>query len=464
MMRKCDMWRVENFSMLFYKLRSIHQQAYCLLLPLGLFLFFTFSTGLAKETPHEDPKKSCVSAECHLAVKKYRYLHRPVSSDQCVACHEPIQAQGHKFVLVDEGKALCTNCHASLPAQKVTHKPVVKGACLSCHDPHGSEISGLVRESPISKVCKDCHKLRLTKKYVHGSVRGKCTECHQSHGSKAKNLLEVSGFQGCLHCHKTFKAILKRKKEHIHSVAKKDCRTCHHIHQSNLPDLLTRDAPKLCFECHEEIQKQAKKVEFPHKALTSKKACLNCHNPHFSYTKKLLRKQEALLCFTCHEEIQKQVTKAAFKHGPIKEGYCTPCHSVHGATHRKLLRNNFAKELYVSYKFEAYALCFDCHDRELAEEQITERSTKFRNGKVNLHFVHVNKDEKGRACRSCHSFHVGENSMRIRTEFQFGKWKLPIRFTKSKTGGVCSSGCHKVRSYDRINPVSINTVSHSGQS
>ena len=34
----------------------------------------------------------------------------------------------------------------------------------------------------------------------------------------------------------------------------------------------------------------------------------------------------------------------------------------------------------------------------------------------------------------------------------FGKWKLPLKFVKTETGGGCSPGCHKPQYYDREVP------------
>ena len=34
-----------------------------------------------------------------------------------------------------------------------------------------------------------------------------------------------------------------------------------------------------------------------------------------------------------------------------------------------------------------------------------------------------------------------------------GIWNLPIKFNKSESGGSCTPGCHKVKDYDRVDPV-----------
>ena len=79
--------------------------------------------------------------------------------------------------------------------------------------------------------------------------------------------------------------------------------------------------------------------------------------------------------------------------------------------------------------------------------------TDFRNGKTNMHYLHVNKAERGRTCRACHETHGSDLPKHIRESIPYGKWDLPIRFTKTETGGSCSPGCHLPKPYDRINPV-----------
>ena len=79
--------------------------------------------------------------------------------------------------------------------------------------------------------------------------------------------------------------------------------------------------------------------------------------------------------------------------------------------------------------------------------------TGFRNGNLNLHFLHVNR-EKGRSCRTCHEVHAGNQAKHIRNDVPFGKaWMLPIDFTENRNGGTCVAGCHKPKDYNRVNPV-----------
>jgi hypothetical protein len=41
----------------------------------------------------------------------------------------------------------------------------------------------------------------------------------------------------------------------------------------------------------------------------------------------------------------------------------------------------------------------------------------------------------------------------IADKVPFSKWRLPLNFTKTETGGSCTPGCHQKYAYDRKTPV-----------
>jgi hypothetical protein len=90
-----------------------------------------------------------------------------------------------------------------------------------------------------------------------------------------------------------------------------------------------------------------------------------------------------------------------------------------------------------------------CHEQTIAQEKFTTTLTGFRNGKQNLHYVHVNLKVKGRTCRACHDAHATNNPKHIRDGVPFGAWNLPINFEKTAAGGQCLPGCHQLFKYDR---------------
>jgi predicted CXXCH cytochrome family protein len=181
---------------------------------------------------------------------------------------------------------------------------------------------------------------------------------------------------------------------------------------------------------------------------------------------KQLPQEPADLCLSCHDRdypgpngqvavanMKDILAKNSIHHGPIKQKDCSGCHNAHGSKHFRMLREFFPQLFYAGYSQDNYKLCFLCHEKSLASTDTTTTLTNFRNGSQNLHFVHVNKQVKGRTCRACHDAHATNNPKHIRDKVPFAKWQLPIGFTKTQNGGTCLPGCHQRYGYDRAKPV-----------
>ncbi|KKL17634.1 hypothetical protein LCGC14_2483610, partial [marine sediment metagenome] len=171
------------------------------------------------------------------------------------------------------------------------------------------------------------------------------------------------------------------------------------------------------------------------------------------------------LCLACHDKdvaaadgrvvkgLGAELAGQAKLHGPPGAGNCADCHEPHGNKAFRFLQKAYPAAFYSPYAPGAYALCLSCHDPALASARHTTSATKFRNGNVNLHYLHVNKPRKGRTCRACHATHASNNPHMLSAAVPFGGWKIPIRFTADKDGGNCASGCHLPKAYRRTNPV-----------
>jgi predicted CXXCH cytochrome family protein len=416
----------------------------------------------AAEQKHSDPSKSCVSSECHAKVANHKYLHGPLKIGQCTVCHAPLPGTEHKFKLLETEARLCLTCHKSIDTKGyLLHDPVAKGECLGCHDPHGSEEPSQIKTSA-NKLCNECHHKKpvLTMKYAHKPVaEGKCLSCHRPHGSKSTKLLEASGNKLCLQqCHEKMRPIYVAGKEQKVHLASEDCSKCHRSHDSNLPSLLTRSPVELCMDgCHKEIKANMESSEFKHDAMTKKMACAECHRAHDNKFGRLLRKPATDLCFLCHDQLQNQVETAKFKHRPVADRSCLSCHTPHNSSYGKLLFADYPPGTSSEYSPAKYAFCFSCHSEKITRERYTTSDTDFRNGRLNLHYLHVNRAKGGQTCRACHSDHAGSQPKLIREKEQFGNWETLLQFRKSNSGGTCLAGCHGEYSYDRTNPVQLKT-------
>jgi predicted CXXCH cytochrome family protein len=398
---------------------------------------------------------NCMTAKCHQKFKTMKQLHAPVDED-CTNCHE--KTGKHAFKFADRAN-LCIGCHDDKKEGKQVHEALSSGACTDCHDPHGGKFKALLKTKRIDTTCFDCHdKEPMQKKFLHGpNASGNCTLCHDAHSSNHQNLLVTSKTVICIRCHsdKDFTG----KGKHQHSPMKQGCSGCHSPHSADFKFQLHKSPENLCGQCHQKMEKQANDALFKHAALQQGDRCYNCHDPHGSVFENNLKLSPLNQCLDCHNKkilgsdgkdynIYKIVTKNPQKHGPIEDGECTGCHDPHGSQYYKILKSSFPKEFYTPYDVEKYGICFECHENEIAQTEFTSTLTDFRDGKRNLHYVHVNM-QKGRTCRACHEIHAGTQAKHVREETPFGTWSMPVGFEINKNGGSCAPGCHKSFTYDR---------------
>lgn len=403
---------------------------------------------------------SCVTAECHAKMGKAAFVHGPVGAGMCTVCHAEAR-KGHPnkdkkpdFTLTAQGKELCDKCHQEKPVDRFEfkHTPVKRGECVGCHDPHQSEAPKQLKKKKTSDLCYLCHKnTQQVKKFLHGPVAsGDCNVCHNPHSSPNPHQLEARGNDSCFLCHEDRKAEFSRK--YPHKPAQESCLKCHDAHNSDHGFMLSGDGVALCYSCHPKVKAHMDQATVRHTAL-DKGPCTTCHTPHSSDYPRQLKTHTKDICYTCHKDMGAKVRAAKNLHGPVQQNDCYACHDPHGSKNPMILKKYFPSEFYKPYATESYAMCFDCHNKDIALDKVTTKLTNFRNGDVNMHFLHVNK-EKGRSCKACHEVHAGDQPKHIRKEVPFGKsWMLPVAFTRSQNGGNCVVGCHKPKAYDRVNPV-----------
>lgn len=421
------------------------------------------------------PFKDCVTSQCHTSVKDFKQVHGPVNVNACDACHTLEDASKHTFKHARTPEQTCTFCHQmELSNAKVIHKPLKEGQCMNCHNPHGGFDRNMLRSKSMGDLCKTCHQdPTANHSSIHGPVAaGACGACHQPHTSNNEHLLVKTGKELCLSCHQEMGKQLKDTRFMHKPVAENQCTTCHDAHASDSPGVLKGEPLKLCTtECHQDIRKAAFEAKHKHQAVIEDRACVNCHTAHGGDLAKLMKSKPIDICLKCHDKsirLDDGKTIAAVNdiskdgmslHGPLREGTCGGCHNVHGSDYTRLLTQEYPESFYAGFKVESYGLCFTCHDKQLALTKETDKLTGFRNGQQNLHFLHVNKDTRGRTCRACHSTHASTQDMHVRESVPYGQWQLPVSFTPNANGGSCTPGCHQSYAYDRKTPVNYDAPS-----
>lgn len=249
------------------------------------------------------------------------------------------------------------------------------------------------------------------------------------------------------------------EKDMIHYPAEDDCNNCHESTGASHPSdsvgfSLMDTTPALCYYCHEAAAQKA----HPHNPVVQGD-CLACHDVHASSEPLLLRLPDSDLCLSCHNRdyrtdssetlnIRPLVQEKMHVHSAIEGGGCMSCHQSHGSDFPALLVDRFPAEDYVAAKTENFELCFLCHDTDLLDAEETEWGTGFRNGRRNLHWLHINGN-KGRNCRMCHNMHGSPQPFLVEDQISFGSWEMQMNFVAEEQGGSCSPGCHGKLSYQR---------------
>ncbi len=306
--------------------------------------------------------------------------------------------------------------------------------------------------------CIKCHSAIIDNKVVHPLLESGCDYCHESTGEEHPG--EKQGFKTsssypslCYTCHDD-----KNSKSHVHTaVADGDCSVCHSPHSSpNRSLILEGFSDNICLDCHTIETETAKVVHGP----VMKGQCLDCHDPHQSEYPNALKLAPNELCLYCHNKtitnrgreissIQQHIKKGNSVHEVISTGECIICHTPHTGNFPDLLVANYPENNYAEAKVESFDLCFMCHDSELMTTETTESGTGFRNGKKNLHYLHVN-GSMGRNCSLCHDPHGAPGQHMLKEYVMFGKWKMPLGLELNENGGSCATGCHKRKEYSRI--------------
>jgi DmsE family decaheme c-type cytochrome len=198
------------------------------------------------------------------------------------------------------------------------------------------------------------------------AAQGKQTECKYDTLIDLKDLPAQAASLICLKCHTanaTFN--LHNWNAGLHAQGGVSCSDCHNIHEG--PDLIVRHSKTydMCTTCHEE-----KKAEFSlpsrHPVKEGKVLCTDCHSPHGTSNDRLLRQSSVkATCSKCHAD----------KEGPFVYGHagatddCTNCHQPHGSVNNNLLT---ASEPFIclqchspSHSADAtsYTRCTDCHSQ-----------------------------------------------------------------------------------------------------
>ena len=306
-----------------------------------------------------------------------------------------------------------------------------------------------------------CHSNLLGGPGAHdgGPEQQLCGVCHVADDPRKHELrYAASGGELCNRCHANL-----TQAEHKHAPANLGlCTFCHSAHESQYAGQLKFPPEALCVSCHNDtVPDGAKTVHGP----VEQGHCTACHDPHSSDIDEHLVAEVPQLCFSCHNQDQTDhegrtlpaveesfIDKSLRQHPPFARGDCLLCHEPHASDNIRLQRRPYSQAFYTDFSPDKY-FCLMCHGESTFTEPRTLTATKFRNGNLNLHYRHVDR-EKGRGCRACHHQHASSMEAQIATDTFLGEQNIGIKaFAKTETGGTCEPSCHRPVQYDRIDPV-----------
>ena len=425
---------------------------------------------LARRDYHSSLQDGCLTSGCHQQLAKQRWVHAPTAVQACSTCHQEVLVAGeeHRFQDTVPSRDTCLRCHNAADPEEFVHEPYGSANCTACHDPHGGAQKNFLLTEHVEDLCISCHPSDSVAVPHQPREQGDCLSCHHSHSSQHEHLLLRREDELCSACHREFRPFLPENIVEANLVSDvhpalltEGCLACHQAHGSQRHAMMRDDLRTNCQRCHSDLSAGIEDATMVHEAFGRDDSCILCHTPHASVYDGLLAASPAKVCYQCHAEniemasgrvlanVQEHVEESKVVHSPVAEGDCTVCHIAHFSPNRSLLSEKFPHKIYGAYSGGSYDLCFQCHDSHLVEEQGSD-FTGFRDGSVNLHFAHVNR-EKGRACDICHDPHATDSVHLVRDSYPFGpsRWPLPLGFEPNETGGTCTTACHEIKTYTR---------------
>jgi len=326
--------------------------------------------------------------------------------------------------------------------------------CVACHDPHNNELGNFLRITERqSALCRTCHKMDGWEISSHSNsprsvpvavtngektpfrsmADNACATCHLVHNAPHRErLLRNRPFELCVSCHdgiggRNITDVLNLRSGHVsnrladlHDPTEKpllmpqhvECVDCHNPHAvrfSPLSNSLALGAPveearlyyEVCFRCHADnpvrvrrhIWRQIESLGNIRRQLLPTAA--SAHPVTFpalpnNETPSLLpqaRTRVMIGCQDCHNNPDARQLGGGSANGP------------HGSRYDFLLSNRYDTADYSMESPQAYAVCYQCHDR----------NSILGNQSFTLHNQHI---VRGRSpCSACHAPH-GVNGSR----------------------------------------------------
>ena len=141
----------------------------------------------------------------------------------CLKCHK-----------IDRSQSDCLKCHKEVAASEYLHGPLGSGECIACHDPESVPSKFTARFGGEGELCFGCHQESKNKysnnRFLHGPVGvNQCTVCHNPHSSSFKYQLVAAERDICYLCHESYISSLAGRTDIVRrpQVSSKICKNNH---------------------------------------------------------------------------------------------------------------------------------------------------------------------------------------------------------------------------------------------
>jgi len=276
---------------------------------------------------------------------------------QCTSCHDPHDNSFGDFLVMDNrDSALCTACH------RVGHTTIrAHEQCSACHQPHSAP-SGpfLLVEATVTDTCMRCHDgsvhgaasllAELSKVSVHdtappidpleGEAGTTCTDCHEPHTMQVGPPARAPALAACLGEPAGDASSAGRVE-----AATYEYQVCFRCHGDQ--SVRRRAAPLVS----RQLVQTSTRLQFDPSGPSYHPVVAAGRNPDVPSLRPPWNEGSLMLCSDCHGSSD---SRKAGGSGP---------NGVHGSNYPPLLLDRYERLDFTPESSYAYALCYQCHER-----------------------------------------------------------------------------------------------------
>ena len=387
----------------------------------------------------------------------------------CTTCHDPHDDTNGMFLRITNAYSnLCTTCHfvsgwpysshknasnvwngsPPNPWPHTSFKTVAENGCENCHAPHSAggpeRLLNYLEEEANCYPCHNGHVASLDiesemQKLSHHPVEATTIGITSNHHEPGESPLMISGHVECQDCHNPHAANSNPGTAPNVSGATSKVTG---VSSLGTPVLEAQYEYEICFKCHAD---SSPGIPYIPRVVneTNKRYEFDLNNPSYhpvegvgknpnvpsipSSYEPSMTTSTIIYCTDCHDSDNSRTIGGTGPRGP------------HGSVFEPILRERYETTDRTPESYDAYALCYRCHDRNsILQDQS---------------FVHSEHLGQGATCAACHDPHgvrqdlsTGDHTHLInfdtRIVFPVSGQSYPIFTDKGTYAGSCTLVCH----------------------